>query len=408
MRLNRHFSKTLNLEPRTSNLEPCFVRVAVQGSKFKVQGSRFRPRQQGVALVITLIMLAVITFMAVTFLAVSRREAGSVTVTRDQTAARLASDTALESAKAELLARIFATNNTYNYDLQVSTNFVNWNGFDPTLPYDYRTNVNYGWGRNGAALTANAPLQNLANLLLNPRPPVFITNRYFAKSNEFRYYLDLNRNGRYDTNGVWPIISADANRPFYDTNGNLLATTDPVPPGGYASNYFVGDPEWIGILERPDRPHSATNRFVARYAYIVVPAGKTLDVNFVHNQAKQPNPAADGFFRNQGVGSWEVNMAGFLVDLNTNAWLIPSPLGYGSPYIYLPQGLSSGAAFDDAMSLVRYRYGGNYRNTLPFVANLFGNPGLNAFNHDFVDGHSGGPLVRSEERRVGKECRSRW
>src|SRR6266567_8392821 len=382
MRLNRHFPETLNLEPRTSNLEPSFVRMLVQGSKFKVQGSRFRLRQQGVALVITLIMLAVITFMAVTFLAVSRREAGSVTVTRDQTTARLAAETALERAKAEVLAGILSTTNGFNFDLTVSTNYVNWDGFDPNLPSDYRTNVNYGWQRNGAPLTANNALQNLANLLLNARPPVFITNRFFANSNDFRFYLDLNRNGRYDTNGVWPEINSSGFPVTYtSTNGTTV------------TNYlhFVGDPEWIGVLERPDRPHSATNRFVARYAYIVVPSGKTLDVNFVHNQAKQPNPAADGFFRNQGVGSWEINLAGFLVDLNTNYW--QSDLRYGSPYIYLPQGLSSGAAFDDAMSLVRYRYAGNYRNTLPFVINLFGNQGVNAFNRDFVDGYSGGPLM---------------
>src|SRR6267378_5194430 len=113
------------------------------------------PRQRGVALVITLIMLAVITFMAVTFLAVSRREAGSVTTTRDQTIARFAADTAFERVKAELLAGILGTTNAYNFDLLVSTNFVNWDGFDPNppVPSDPRTNVNYGWRRNGAALT---------------------------------------------------------------------------------------------------------------------------------------------------------------------------------------------------------------------------------------------------------------
>src|SRR6185295_18122334 len=224
------------------------------------------PRHQGVALVITLIMLAVITFMAVTFLAVSRREAGSVTVTRDQTTARNTADMGLARVEAELMAGILSTTNAYNFGMMVSTNFVNWDGFDPNPPYDPRTNVNYGWKRNGQPLTANEALQNLANLLLNPRPPVFITNRFFANSNEFRFYDDLNRNGRYDTNGLWPVISSDATRPFYSTNGNLLPL---LRPGITASNYFIGDPEWIGVLERPDRPHSATNRFVARYAYIV-------------------------------------------------------------------------------------------------------------------------------------------
>ena len=29
----------------------------------------------------------------------------------------------------------------------------------------------------------------------------------------------------------------------------------------------------------------------------------------------------DGFLRNQGVGSWEINLAAFLADLNNNVWL---------------------------------------------------------------------------------------
>src|SRR6266550_1456025 len=206
MRLNRHSWKTSNNQQPTTNNQRVSALPRIGCSKLDVRCSMF-PRQQGVALVISLIMLAVITFMAVTFLAVSRREAGSVTVTRDQTTARLASDTAVERAKAELLAVILGTTNAYNFGLLVSTNFVNWDGFDPNPPYDYRTNVNYGWRRNGQPLTANEALQNLVNQLLNPRPPVFITNRFFANSNEFRFYLDLNRNGRYDTNGLWPVIS---------------------------------------------------------------------------------------------------------------------------------------------------------------------------------------------------------
>ena len=51
--------------------------------------------ERGVALVITLILLAVITFMAVTFLVVSRSEKGAVVTTTDQTIARMAADAAL-------------------------------------------------------------------------------------------------------------------------------------------------------------------------------------------------------------------------------------------------------------------------------------------------------------------------
>src|ERR1039458_6890330 len=51
---------------------------------------------------------------------------------------------------------------------------------------------------------------------------------------------------------------------------------------------MVGDPEWIGVLERPDAPYGPNNKFIARYAFIAVPVGNTLDLNAIHNQAFDP------------------------------------------------------------------------------------------------------------------------
>ena len=33
-----------------------------------------------------------------------------------------------------------------------------------------------------------------------------VTNAFVASSNDFRFYLDLNRNGRYDPSGLQPVI----------------------------------------------------------------------------------------------------------------------------------------------------------------------------------------------------------
>src|SRR5437879_6046672 len=88
------------------------------------------PRERAVALVITLILLAVITFMAVTFLAVSRRERGSVTTATDQTTAKFAAESGNDRAVAQMLAAILANTNAFAYDLVVSTNFYNWNGYN--------------------------------------------------------------------------------------------------------------------------------------------------------------------------------------------------------------------------------------------------------------------------------------
>src|SRR5262245_7330677 len=104
--------------------------------------------ERGVALVITLIMLSVITFMAVTFLVVSRSQQSAVTTDSDTMTAKLAADLAVERGIADLVMPILAFSNAANYDMRVSTNYVT-KGFitGNTLP----TNVAYNYP-NGAPL----------------------------------------------------------------------------------------------------------------------------------------------------------------------------------------------------------------------------------------------------------------
>ena len=60
--------------------------------------------QRGIALVVTLILLSVVTFLAVAFLFLSRRERGAVTTQLDMTTARLAAEAATERAKIEVIS----------------------------------------------------------------------------------------------------------------------------------------------------------------------------------------------------------------------------------------------------------------------------------------------------------------
>jgi len=325
-------------------------------------------------LIITVIMLSVITFLAVAFLALSGREKGSVKISTDQTAARLAADTALVRAQNDLLANILATRNLANYGLAVSTNFVRWDGFDPAA-VDGRTNVNYYHLIGGGALSGSQSLQNLANLFYNPSPPVFITNRFFANSNEFRSYLDLNRNGRLDLTGLWGVTNR-FNLPVYDSSNRLVMA------------YQTGDPQWIGTLERAELPHSSSNRFVNRFAYLALPIEKSLDLNFIHNNSKNPG-MANGYLRNQGFGSWELNLAAFLTDLNTNYWNLS-----GAIYNYTTNAAlaSTGTSFDDAYTMWNWR-----RGSLPqrSVQTLYGSAGVNAFLNDGADGYSAGLVLEN-------------
>jgi hypothetical protein len=328
--------------------------------------------EAGVALVITLIMVSVIAFMAVTFLYLSSRERGSVSTASNQTDARLAAESGLQRAAAQLLAPIIVSGNPDNYQLLVSTNYINPLGFNKT-PGDYPinftnhniTNVNFDYYSDGTPITSLLDQQtNLLNLLIDPRPPVFITDKLTGKQ-DFRFYLDLNRNGRYDTNGVIPVIihNTTANTDEYLLTNGTTVTPSFADYGKAVMNLHLGDPEWIGVLERPELPHSSSNKFISRYAFIALPVGKTLDVNFIHNQAKGPKwtttPNGDGFFRNQGVGSWEINLAAFLADLNTNEWNNP----LSQPYAYnfaTAANPSTGSAFSNAFAALSYRYASSY------------------------------------------------
>ena len=109
------------------------------------------PSERGVALVITLVLLSIITFMTVTFLVVSRSQQGAVTTDTDQAIARLAADSALEHAKAQLLTPILASGNEFNYGLMVSTNYIS--RVDFTTGSSGPNNVGYNYP-NGAPLVS--------------------------------------------------------------------------------------------------------------------------------------------------------------------------------------------------------------------------------------------------------------
>lgn len=333
-------------------------------------------RERGVALVITLIMLALVTFMAVVFLAISRRERASVTVTGDILNARMMADAALARAQSEIAARILASSNLHAYDLIVATNYYDPAGFQPNNTNAY--NVNYERRRDGSLTRVSQRdwVQNIANLQYDPRPPVVIsTNLTGLRTNDFRFFLDLNRNGLFEPTG------------FLATNVNRR---EPV-----STNFYVGDPQWIGVLEHPDRPHSETNRFIGRYTFVVLPAGKSLDLNAIHNNTKRLpmalNDNRDGFLRNQGVGPWEINLAGFFAALNTN---VNGWYGPGNLYNYFadPGTFNTGIAFDDAEAILRHRYEGDHLKLLPATA-LFPPAGLNQFGTNRIDYYSDGPLA---------------
>jgi hypothetical protein len=300
----------------------------------------------GFALVITLILLSVTLIMAVAFLAISQRERHAVTTTTDTFTARLAADAALANAEAQIISSVLATTNPYINNLLVSTNYINTQGFTPGV--GNLTNVSYVYA-NGTPVNAQDFLINLTKLFYLPRAPVYVPTNNLG-SNDFRFYLDLNRNGKFEDSGPQPQV--DSAGLFIHSDG----TADSSSLVNVLTNFMVGDPQWIGVLERPDAPHGPNNKFLARYAFIALPADSTLDLNYIHNQALNQNlSAGDGYFRNQGVGSWELNLAAFFTDLNNNQWdTIAAPYNYRQ--WMQPAFPNNGNAFDDAREMLMYRY----------------------------------------------------
>src|SRR5688572_8452871 len=162
---------------------------------------KLRRNQSGVALVVTLIMLSVITIIAVAFLALSQRERASLSQTLTGTEAELMSSTGLERAKSHVLAEVmvFLSTNTQvvggqafyrrppGTDLAVSQAFTNDSALYGKTLYKNWTNMD------------DADYRVLTNLVYDPQVPVFTTNR--AGSFELVDYVDLNRNGRFDPTG---------------------------------------------------------------------------------------------------------------------------------------------------------------------------------------------------------------
>jgi hypothetical protein len=367
-----------------ATLAPPPVPRAIRNPQSAIRNSR----PSGIALVITLLMLSVITFLAVALLILTRSHREQVTASFDLNMAQDAANAAVARAQSQIIARLKASGSILNYDYMASHNFINPNGFNKATGAFDSNNVNYDFDSTGAPMSPSANpqawAQNIANLFFDPRPPVFIKLAPNATNSDFRFWIDLNRNGKFETNGYLPVI-LDNGLPFV-TNGLAI------------SNYFNGEPEWIGVLQYPGYPHSATNRFIARSAYVVLPIGKTLDFNFSHNYSKSliqgatipkampPSGSAsvDGFVRDQGVGSWELNLAAWLWDLDTNFYsaLSSNPYNYPNPnpYSYIAgTAANRGYAFDDAFSFLRFRYATNSASSYPFILPYFVGPSPNYF-----------------------------
>src|SRR5438045_1325965 len=157
-----------------------------------------RKSQRVIALVITLVMLAMVTLMAVLFLSVSRRERASVTVTSSLADAKLAAETGQSRALAEVITRITAQSNRFAYEFLVSTNFITSTGFRPNLAS--LTNVSYVYAGSGLPLNSDKDIrQNQANLFYDPRPPVFVVANVAPGASDFRFRLDLILNPRCHT-----------------------------------------------------------------------------------------------------------------------------------------------------------------------------------------------------------------
>ena len=132
------------------------------------------PSQQGIALVITLIMLSVVTVTAIVFLAVSRRERSTVTVTTDLINARHMAEAGLARAQSDVVGQILSSSNRFHFDFTVSTNFVAPDGYVAGNRQLNVENANYFLPNGSPIRNSTDQAVNIGNLFYDPRPPVYI------------------------------------------------------------------------------------------------------------------------------------------------------------------------------------------------------------------------------------------
>jgi hypothetical protein len=239
--------------------------------------------------------------MVVAFLAYARLDRTSVAMSMRETNARFS----VEATQARVQA-IMNSSITTGPASKLSVS-VNKDGAWATSPGDHNAT-------------------SLLGLKDKARPPVYVDSNGDGKYDEFQYFLNLNQD--------------------VDATGGVIY--QPTTAEG------IGDPHWIGVLEDSNRTHGPDNRFVARYAYLVVPTDEQLDINRVHNKDKNIIQAdgfySEGYQRRHGNACWEMNLAGGLAMLDPNTF----------SYTYIQQGdePSEGGAFGYA--------GGPYALDSPF------------------------------------------
>ncbi len=262
---------------------------------------------QGMVLIVALIMLAMVTFMVVAFLAYARVDRSSVAMSMRETNARFLVEATQSRVQAKMNSVMNGVIGTFANGAEASQNV------------------------DGNGTTREYTLGELTGLKKDARPPVYVDLDGDGKYDEFRYFLNLNQ----DVNA---------------TDGAVYQPTTPEE---------IGDPHWIGVLEDSNRTHGPDNRFVARYAYLVVPTDRQLDINRVHNKNKsiprEHGAYPEGYQRLNGNACWEMNLAGGL------AMIDPKMFTYGE---YVQQGdrSSFGTAF---------QYAGGSHFELPIYAGLW-------------------------------------
>ena len=146
-------------------------------------------------------------------------------------------------------------------------------------------------------------------------------------------YIDTTGDGVQDTNSTYLNLNAERNNP-------LLGGDPFFQPSDPETGVF-GDPEWIGLLENPNEPHSSKNRFIARIAYLTVPVSEILNVRYNHRFGTS---ALNSHYRGQGDSPRSIDLAAPLFHMHPELFSNPSY----SPSLYAGAMHELGAAVGDA------------------------------------------------------------
>ena len=275
-------------------------------------------QDRGVVLVVTLIMLAMITFLVVAFVGFARFERASVIAAMERTQSRFDAISNTGDVAEDVL-RLMRANKEGG--MFVSGRQVN--ALDVPL---FRDTTGDGLhDQLSAFLDINTSTNSVGVLVGKSVKVVSPQSSHFGKTG-----VVTQVGGRGAS--LMMVVEEPVNETIVVSISDVAGIRyQPLGTNNITGELQLGDPHWIGMLENPGSPHGPKNHFIGRRAFIATPLSEGLNISINFNSYKGTN-SLNGFMRRQGAPD-QVNLAAALAAIDPRFFRYDrySSTGFSSP-----------------------------------------------------------------------------